>query len=277
MTYVVHGATGAQGGPVVTALAAKGVLVTAITRNADTELDCARTLTVDLASREQLEEAYRGADGVFVHLPVVDPQTRESYAANIIAALTAARPGRVVYSTSGFSADSDPMRAALADTGLSYAVIAPRYYLENLLLPVVQEGIRSEGVLSYPLADGFAASWSSHLDVADVVAALFDSDDVTGVVEVGQYPAITGKDLAAAFATAYGREVVYEPITPAEMGERLAPLMGDEAAAVVQGGYEYIAQFPDNSIGDERSAQRLLGLTPRTTLEWLTDLGMREA
>lgn len=49
MTYVVHGATGAQGGPVVTALTAKGVLVTALTRNADASLDCARTLAVDLA------------------------------------------------------------------------------------------------------------------------------------------------------------------------------------------------------------------------------------
>jgi uncharacterized protein YbjT (DUF2867 family) len=208
MTYVVHGATGAQGGPVVAALAARGLLVTALTRRADVEQEFARTLAVDLASREQLEAAYRGAKGVFVHLPVGAPQTRETYAASIIAALGAARPARVVYSTSGHDTDFDPMVAALAGSGLSHAVVAPRYYLENLLLPPLQEGVRAEGVLRYPLAEGFAVSWSSHLDIADAVVALFERDDVHGVVEVGQYPAISGKDLAAAFAAANGREVV---------------------------------------------------------------------
>jgi uncharacterized protein YbjT (DUF2867 family) len=277
MTYVVHGATGAQGGPVVTALAAKGVLVTALSRSADSAGDCARSLAVDLASRDQLEEAYRGADGVFIHLPVVDPQTRETYAANIIAALSAARPGRMVYSTSGFPVDADPMAAALRDSGLSYAVIAPRYYLENLLLPPVQEGIRSEGVLRYPLPTDFASSWGSHLDVADAVAALFEGGEVNGVVEVGQYPAVTGKDLAEAFAAAYGRDVVYEPQTPADFAVQLVPFMGADAAAVVQNGYEQIVAFPDNEISAERSAQRLLGLTPRTTLQWLIDLGLHQA
>ncbi|MDA1362312.1 hypothetical protein O1R50_21990 [Glycomyces luteolus] len=184
------------------------------------------------------------------------------------------RPARVVYSTSGFPADADPMAAALGESGLAHAVVAPRYYLENLLLPVVQEGIRAEGVLRYPLADGFAASWSSHLDVADAVAGLFDLPEVTGVVEVGQYPAVTGKDLAAGFAAACGREVVYEPITPARFGDLLAPLMGTEAAAVVRSGYESVAALPHNAIGEECSAQQLLGLTPRTTPQWLTDLGM---
>jgi hypothetical protein len=52
--------------------------------------------------------------------------------------------------------------------------------------------------------------------------------------------------------------------------------MGAESAAVVRGEYERIARFPDNAIGAERSAQRLLGLTPRTPLQWLTDLGLHD-
>ncbi|THV35227.1 SDR family oxidoreductase [Glycomyces buryatensis] len=277
MTYVVHGATGAQGGPVVTSLATKGVLITALTRRTDADVACARTLAVDLDSIEQLTDAYRGSEGVFVHLPVVDAATRNTYAGNIITALREARPQRVVYSTSGFPADADPMAAALADSGLSYAVIAPRYYLENLLLPHVQEGIRSKGVLRYPLPTDFASSWGSHLDIADATLALFEQRDVTGVVEVGQSPAVTGKDLAEAFAAAYGRDVVYELQTPADFAVRLAPLMGADAAAVVQNGYEQIVALPDNAIDPERSAQRLLGLTPRTTLQWLIDLGLHQA
>lgn len=277
MTYVVHGATGAQGSPVVAALAAKGVLITAITRRADAEVVCARTLAVDLASIQQLTDAYRGAEGVFVHLPVVDAATRETYAGNIITALREARPERVVYSTSGFPADADPMAAALAESSLSYAVIAPRYYLENLLLPHVQEGVRADGVLRYPLPADFASSWGSHLDIADAAVALFEQRNVTGTVEVGQSPAVTGKDLAEAFATAYGRDVVYEPQTPVDFAVRLVPFMGADAAAVVQNGYEQIVALPDNAIGAERSAQHLLGLTPRTTHQWLIDLGLHQA
>lgn len=277
MTYVVHGATGAQGSPVVTALAAKGVLITALTRRADAEVVCARKLAVDLASIEQLIDAYRGAEGVFVHLPVVDAATRKTYADNIITALREARPERIVYSTSGFPVHADPMAAALGDSDLSYAVIAPRYYLENLLLPHVQEGIRAEGVLRYPLPPDFASSWGSHLDIADAAIALFEQRDVTGIVEVGQSPSITGKDLAEAFATAYGRDVVYEPQSPADFAVGLAPLMGADAAAVVQNGYEQILALPDNAIDPERSAQRLLGRTPRTTLQWLIDLGLHQA
>jgi hypothetical protein len=71
--------------------------------------------------------------------------------------------------------------------------------------------------------------------------------------------------------------VVYEPQTPADFAVQLVPFMGADAAAVVQNGYEQIVALPDNAIGAERSAQRLLGLTPRTTLQWLIDLGLHQA
>ncbi|MFK4067024.1 NAD(P)H-binding protein [Streptomyces sp. NPDC029674] len=71
MTYVIHGATGAQGAPVVAALVAAGKPVTALTRNPDAVVDGARVVAASYSSVEELTEAYRGADGVFVHLPVV--------------------------------------------------------------------------------------------------------------------------------------------------------------------------------------------------------------
>ena len=57
-------------------------------------------------------------------------------------------------------------------SGVPTAVVAPRLYLENLLLPVVLAPTREEGVLRYPLPTSFPVSWSSHLDVAEVVARL---------------------------------------------------------------------------------------------------------
>ncbi|MEU5154652.1 NmrA family NAD(P)-binding protein [Glycomyces sp. NPDC021274] len=273
MTYVVHGATGAQGSPVVAALAAAGRSVTALARRPESLPEGVRSLSIDAGSAEQLTAAYRDAAGVFLHFPVTGPELRAAHVAAVAAALRDARPARVVYSTSGGPAEDEVVKA-LDEAGVPYAVVAPRYYFENLLMPLVQDGIRREGVLRYPLKDGYAASWSSHLDIADVALALFDRTAIGGTVEVGQYPAITGDDLAAAFAAAYGRAVAFQAQSPADMGAQLAPVMGEDAAAVVQGGYEYAATLPHNEIDESRSAQRLLGLTPRTAVQWLSDLGL---
>ncbi|MFJ8762764.1 SDR family oxidoreductase [Streptomyces cyaneofuscatus] len=280
MTYMIHGASGAQGAPVVAALVATRKPVTALTRNPDTVVDGARVVAVDYSSAEELTEAYRGADGVFVHLPVVSEERRLAYARNVATAVNAARPARVVFSTSG--APTDPaiggaaalLADGLAGSGVSYAVIAPTLYLENLLMPYVSDAIRERGALPYPIRGDFPVSWSSHLDIADAALALFDRHDVTGVISVGQYPAITGADLAKAFSTHLRMRVVFEPITPEQMRASVAPVIGEGPAADVAGLYQAMSTLPDRSITPEDSAQKLLGIAPRTTGQWLTDIGM---
>ncbi|QKW36177.1 NmrA family NAD(P)-binding protein [Actinomadura sp. NAK00032] len=280
MTYVIHGATGAQGAPVVAALAAAGKPVTAVTRNPDAVVDGARVVAAGYSSTEELTKAYRGADGVFVHLPVVSEEDRQTYARNIVAAVREAGPARVVFSTSGYPTDHDTGGAAamlvsgLADLGVSYAVIEPTLYLENLLMPYVIDAVRERGVLPYAIHADFAVSWASHLDIADAVVALLDRPDITGVVSVGQYPAITGPDLAEAFGAHFGKNVVFEQITPEQMRSSIAPLIGEGPAADVAGAYAAMSTLPDRSIAPENSAQKLLGVTPRTTGQWLTDIGL---
>jgi uncharacterized protein YbjT (DUF2867 family) len=280
MTYVIHGATGAQGAPVVTALTAAGKPVTALTRNPDAAVDGARVVAAGYSSAKELAEAYRGADGVFVHLPVVSEEDRRTYARNILAAVREARPDRVVFSTSGAPIDPDTGGAAavlavgLAEAGVPHAVIEPTFYLENLLMPFVIDTVRERGALPYPLRADFPASWASHLDIADAAAALFDRQDVTGAVSVGQYPAITGPDLAEAFGVHFGKEVVFEPITPEQFRTSVAPLIGEGPAADVAEAYAAMSTLPDRSISPENSAQKLLGVTPRTTGQWLTDIGL---
>ncbi|MFE7649772.1 SDR family oxidoreductase [Streptomyces phaeoluteigriseus] len=280
MTYVIHGATGAQGAPVVATLAAAGKPVTALTRNPDTVVDGASVVAAGYSSTEALAEAYRGAHGVFIHLPVTSEEDRQSYARNIVAAVRESRPARVVFSTSGAPTDPDTGGAAaillsgLADSGVPHAVIAPTLYLENLLMPYVLDTVRERGVLPYPIRADFPVSWASHLDIADVAAALFDRHDVTGVVSVGQYPAITGPDLAQAFGAHFGKDVVFEPITPEQMRASVAPVIGEGPAAGVAGLYQAMSTLPDRSIAPEDSAQKLLDITPRTTGQWLADIGL---
>lgn len=286
MSYIIHGATGAQGGPVLKALQSAGKPVVAVSRKA-VKLGDTRIAVADYANADLLTEAYRDADGVFVHLPLGGEDDLRAYAVNIVTALTKAQPGRVVVSTSGQIVDEphSPLQQAdgsalqtllrgIAGAGLSHAVIAPRLFFENLLLPPVIEGVRGEGVLRYPLPAEFQVSWASHLDIADVAVALFERPDIEGIVAVGQLPALTGADLVAGFAARLGRDVRYQAISPEQFGVSITPLFGKDSAAGVAAFYNAFAATTGNAIPAERSAQSLLGIRPRTPLQWLTDLDL---
>jgi uncharacterized protein YbjT (DUF2867 family) len=280
MTYVVHGATGAQGSPLFRKLVAEGKDVAAAIRNPQ-NLGAGSTIAVDLTSVQSLIAAYLGAEGVFIHLPLGPESLRLQYAHNIAEAVGVARPNRVVISTSGWALGNPDDKSALPElirgverTGVSTAIIAPRLYLENLLLPIVIEAVKTEGILPYPLGSDYPVSWCSHLDVADVAAALFANSAVTGVVEIGQLPAVTGNELAKSFANHLGRKVRYNSLTPEDFGKRLAVLFGEAVAAEVVAGYKAKALTKDSAIDEKISAQQLLGIKPRTVEQWLVDIGV---
>ena len=287
MADIVHGATGAQGSPVLSALTTAGRSAIAAVRHPEAVPDGIVARQVDLASVASLASAYKGADGVFVHLPMGAPEAAAAQARAVVEAVAQARPGRVVISTSGQIVDQpgSPLQAAadspimtlidgVTGSGVPTAVVAPRLYLENLLLPVVLDPACQEGVLRYPLPASFPVSWSSHLDVADVVVRLLtDTSPTTGTVGVGHRPGLTGPDLAAAFSSHLGREVRFEGITPEAFGELITPLFGPAAAPVVE-LYRALNAQDGNTIAEDSSAQELLRLRPRPIEQWLKDLAV---
>ena len=287
MADIVHGATGAQGSPVLSALTTAGRSAIAAVRHPEAVPDGIVARQVDLASAASLASVYEGADGVFIHLPMGAPEAAAAQARAVVEAVAQARPGRVVISTSGQIVDQpgSPLQAAadspimtlidgVTGSGVPTAVVAPRLYLENLLLPVVLDPTCQEGVLRYPLPASFPVSWSSHLDVADVVVRLLtDTSPTTGTVGVGHRPGLTGPDLAAAFSSHLGREVRFEGITPEAFGELITPLFGPAAAPVVE-LYRALNAQDGNTIAEDSSAQELLGLRPRPIEQWLKDLAV---
>lgn len=289
MTYVVHGATGAQGGPVLNALKANNKAAVGIGRSIGTSSD-GSMIVADLDSSSALANAYRSASGVFVHLPVADPACQLAWAKNIADALAKVRPARVVISTSGEIVDrpGSPLQRpddsglpvlirSIQEAGLSYAVVAPRLFQENLLAPHVFDSIAHEAVLRYPLRSTLPVSWSSHIDVAEVVSALFDRADISGVVAVGQQPPLTGHELADAFSAYLNRKVAYEAISPEAFGAGLAPLLGEAAAAGVATIYKSFSNLDHHSFDVSCSAQAVLGIAPLTVEEWLKRvLGLKE-
>ena len=287
MVDIIHGATGAQGSPVLSALTSAGRTAIAAVRHPETVPAGIAARQVDLASADSLASAYEGADGVFVHLPMGAPEAAAAQARAVVEAVTRAHPGRVIISTSGQIVDQpgSPLQApvdspimtlidGVTGSGVPTAVVAPRLYLENLLLPVVLGPVREEGVLRYPLPASFPVSWSSHLDVAEVVARLLtDASPTTGTVAVGHRPGLTGPDLAAAFSSRLGREVRFEGVTPEAFGELITPLFGPAAAPVVE-LYQVLNTQDGSTIAEDGSAQELLGLRPRSIEQWLKDLAV---
>ncbi|MBD8207816.1 MULTISPECIES: SDR family oxidoreductase [unclassified Microbacterium] len=276
MTYLIHGATGAQGAPVHAALARSGASVVAAVR--DPAAFDGDAVAVDFSSVGSLAAAYSGKEGVFIHLPIGSPDQQLAHAQAAVAAVDRARPQRVVVSTSGYSTEGDGAVAALIEglkgTGVSFATVAPRLFLENLLLPFVVASVRDQGVLLYPIRRDYAVSWSSHLDVADVIAGLLVRPDVTGTVGVGALPGLVGDDLAAAFARYFDRDVTFEAQDPDAFGTLLAPLIGQDGTDAVVASYHWRATQADETIESDSSAQRRLGVRPRSVEQWLRDLGV---
>jgi len=287
MADIIHGATGAQGSPVLSALTAAGHTAIAAVRHPETVPDGIAARQVDLASADSLTSVYEGADGVFIHLPMGAPEAATAQARAVVETVARTRPGRVVISTSGQIVDQpgSPLQApadspimtlidGVTGSGVPTAVVAPRLYLENLLLPVVLAPASQEGVLRYPLPASFPVSWSSHLDVAEVVARLLtDAYPTTGTVGVGHLPGLTGPDLAAALSSRLGREVRFEGITPEAFGDLITPLFGPAAAPVVE-LYRALNAQAGSTIAEGSSAQELLGLRPRPIEQWLKDLAV---
>ncbi|WP_380161998.1 SDR family oxidoreductase [Kineococcus sp. R86509] len=278
MTFIVHGATGAQGAPVAAALTHAGHHVTAAVRT-PSAYTAGPAIAVDYADVASLTAAYQGAEGVFIHLPLGSPDQRMAVAVAVAEALEQAHPARVVLSTSGYPLQEGSeqtaigvLAARLAAGGIPTAVIAPRIYLENLLLPPVTGPVREEGVLRYPIREDYAVSWSSHLDVADVAVRLFQDTSVTGVVAVGALPGLLGADLAAGFAAYLGREVRFEFQEPEDFGTAVTPLFGAEAIAPVVASYHWRRTQLHELIDEAASAQLRLGQTPRSVEQWLRDV-----
>jgi len=218
----VLGATGAQGGAVVTALLESGSTVRGVTRRTDSasarRLSAAgvEVVAADLSDETSVAQAFTGVDGAYaLTTPFEDgPEAEIAQGRTILDAALAAQVPHLVFSS---VADADQhtgiphfdskamVEAALAQSGLSYTIVGPSYFYDNMLGGL--DAIKA-GVFELPLPADAPLQQLSRRDLGRFVAtALNDPDPVRGArIDIASDEP-TGRQMTAALAETLGRPV----------------------------------------------------------------------
>lgn len=231
-TYVVIGATGAQGGAVAAALLSRGLPVRAVVRRPDSAgavrlADRGAELAVaDLDDPQSLAVAFTGAAGVFALTTPFErgPEEEVTQGRSIIEAASSAGVGHLVFSSVA-SADQHTgvphfeskvvVEAALAASGIPYTIVGPTYFYDNLLGGLEQ--IR-EGVLDLPVPADVPLQQLSRRDLGEFVATVFaDPQRFLGArVDIASDNP-TPTQMAASLTRRLGREVRLRTSDPAQI------------------------------------------------------------
>ncbi|MGU3500791.1 NmrA/HSCARG family protein [Mycobacterium sp. C31M] len=228
--FAVLGATGAQGGAVVRALLERGATVRGITRRTDSpaaqRLASAgvEVVAADLSDEAAVARAFAGVTGAYaLTTPFEDgPDAEVAQGRTILDAALAAQVPHLVFSS---VADADQhtgiphfdskaeVEAALAASGLSYTIVGPTYFYDNMLGGL--DDIKA-GVFDLPLPADVALQQLSRRDLGRFVAAvLTDPDPVRGArIDIASDQP-TGQQMAAVLSEALGRPVELATHDPA--------------------------------------------------------------
>jgi uncharacterized protein YbjT (DUF2867 family) len=231
--YAVLGATGAQGGAVVAALAEAGAAVRGITRNVESRraqqlaATGVEVVAADLSDLDAVARAFTGVDGVFaLTTPFEDgPDAELEQGATIIAAAQRAEVPHLVFSS---VSDADKhtgiphfdskaqVETALADSGLTYSIVGPSYFYDNLLSGL--DEVRA-GRLELPIPPDMPLQQLSRRDLGRFVALAFaDRAGFAGArVDIASDDP-TPTQMAAVLGDLLGRPVELISTDPDEIG-----------------------------------------------------------
>ncbi len=258
LLVAVHGATGAQGRPVVDRLLAAGHRVRALARSADpTRLPAGvEPVAVDLLDPDPLVAAYTGADAVVAVLPGgAGPDVAVRQADAVLTALARAGVPRAVVNTGGGVWSTPPgvgfldartrLVAGLPDAVGTAIVLQPAGGLmENLAERWVVDRLRATGEL---VGSTPPDAPTTPVAMADLASAAVDA--LTGTAPpawtvVHGPAAVTGAEIAARVAAHLGRPVTWTRISPEEHLRGVATGLGERYAANIAALYGAGARVP---------------------------------
>lgn len=224
---LVIGATGKQGGAAVDALLARGHGVVALTRNPGSERAKSLTdrgVTVvagDFADPDSLVRAATGVDTVYAMTTPFEAGV-EAEVAQGIAVAEAAKAAEVGHVILGSVASADRntgvphfdskyrVEQHLAALGVPYTIVAPVYFMDNLLEPWSLPALRA-GKLAVALPAERRLQQVAVSDIGAFAAALVERREaVFGKRYDIAGDELSGSESAAVVSRASGREIRYE-------------------------------------------------------------------
>jgi uncharacterized protein YbjT (DUF2867 family) len=247
MTVLVCGATGAQGGAVVRALALAGTPVRALVRDPESEAaqrlpGAAERVRGDLDDLSSLQAAMAEADAVFsVQLADYPGRAAERrQAANLIAAARAAGVSQVVHASvsatgwrgryAGLGAgdvywdSKEAVEAAMQEAGFSaLTILKPAFMMENFIAPKALRMFPdlAQGEIVTAVAARTPVALVAAKDIGAVAAAAFaDPKRFAGAVIELAGDLLTLPQVAQTIATATGRPVDARTLPPDKLAAR---------------------------------------------------------
>ena len=229
MNVLVTGATGKQGGAVARALLARGHQVRAVTRRPEAEAAQilsrrgASLVQADFHERDRLIAAMQGSDAVCAMTTFfeegVDAEMQQGK--RLVEAAQAAEVPYVVY-TSVANADQKTgiphfdskyeVEKHLQTSGLTYAVVAPVYFMENVFIPHTLEGLRN-GVYAAALPGDRQLEQVAVEDIGKFAAMVIEQRERFAGQRIDiASDELDGDEQAAILSEALGREIRYQEV-----------------------------------------------------------------
>lgn len=270
---LVIGATGLLGAPVARRLKADGFQVRALTRDAakanQTFDDSFEIVAADPLDAVQLEEAMAGCQGVHINLPnPVEQQVAEQ-----VAQIAASKGVQRITYISGATVREEnrwfPMierkfqaEAAIRESGVSYTIFKPTWFMESL--PLLVQGGRATvfGKQSH------AYHWVAAEDYARMVSVAYKTPaaaDKSFYIHGPQ--AMRMNDALALYIAAVHPEIKKVSNMPFWMARVMAALSRSPELKAAVGMMAYFEKVGEE--GDPTEANRVLGAPQITLKKWM--------
>jgi uncharacterized protein YbjT (DUF2867 family) len=276
---LVTGAAGTTGSEVVRLLSAKGVRVRALVRDPGKTGRFSgpgvEAVVADLERPATLDKALKGVDKVYL-ASSVDPRVSLLHG-NVIDASKRAGVKQIVRLSAIAASTSCPSRflkwhgevdERLSRSGISYAILRPHFFMQNLL--GMRDSIRNEGAIYLPAKDAKTAAIDTR-DVAASAVAVLTSEGHSGRVYDLTGPESLGfAEIAARLGKGIGRPVQYVDV-PGDTA-REAMLAQGWPEFMVDGFVEMLAFFATGAATDVTgTVEKLTGVKPRSVETFARD------
>jgi uncharacterized protein YbjT (DUF2867 family) len=289
----VIGATGRQGLAQIRQLLLAGHDVRALSRSADPYLGDTNAeiekRQIDIYDPATYVAAMEGSDAVFYNHPLQAREDRATLVAKVGLASVEAGSKRFVWNTSSWIPDK-PGEAftyagntaainALWRAGVPATVFGSVLFMDNLLTNWARPFIVHESRYVYPHKPDLGANWISLDDVGKIMIAALERPDLEGAwMNIGGPERILPSQVAQILSRVFGREIKYDPCSPAEFGDLLVAALGDSMpeenrvpfSAGIAAFYEYNNNAPTKpfSVNFDYVQERLPEIEFETLEQW---------